>query len=99
MPNEIDDENFRPADLEAGRAWEHYPEFRPLWVEKCEAERTCSQRSGTAAFRGPGQGYPSEVPEVSPIEDATAWQRLHRARQEVKQWCDEKGLRDLSLEQ
>ncbi len=96
MAREFDPEQFRPDDLEAERLYDQDPEFRRLWVEECQAERDFSRLAGTVEFRAPGQDYRSDAPVVSTTESAEVWSRLQRAKQELKEYCDKKGLPDLS---
>ncbi len=99
MARELDPEQFRPDDLEAERSYDSDPEFRRLWVEKCQAERDASRLTGTVSFRTEGQGYRSDAPVVSTTEDAEVWSRLQRTKQKVKEYCHKKGLPDLSQRQ
>lgn len=99
MAGEFDPEEFRPDDLEAERLYDSDPEFRRLWVEKCQAKRDAYPLVGTVGFRAEGQGHPSNARVVSTTEDAEVWSRLQRAEQELKEYCDKKGLPDLSQRQ
>jgi len=96
MAREFDSEQFRPDDLETERFYDSDPQFRRLWVEKCRAERDASRLSGTVEFRAPGQNYRPDVPVVTTTEAQEVASRLARARQELKEYCDQKGLPDLS---
>jgi hypothetical protein len=96
MAGEFDPQEFAPDDLETERLCDSDPQLRRLWVKKCQAQRDAYPLAGTAGFRAERQGYRSDAPVVSPTESAEVWSRLQRAKQELKEYCDKRGLPDLS---
>ena len=82
MPAEIDPEEFRPDDLELARLWDQYPEFRPLWVEWCKAERAEYQVANSVS---------------STTERAAAAERVKKAGQVLNEYLNRKGLDHLAV--